>query len=116
MNKNLYSLYKKALYGVKAFPEIEIKHLHPEELRSIEYQNNRTWEILNEWKQELVTQYINNLFQSKFPNAPKTETLDILVAPVKNKDFKMKVSFKDLKISDEQVINKLISKGILPDM
>ena len=114
MNKNQISLYKKALYGLKAFDPIEAKRLDEEERRSIAYQNKRTWAILNQWKQELTAHFIEHTFFRLFPKAPRTSTLDILIKPVKAADFKMDLSFKDLGVSEDDIARKLAKAGILP--
>jgi len=115
MNKHQVSLYKKALYGLKAFDPIEIKGLGEEEKRSIIYENNRTWRILNEWKQELATRFIERTFFRLFPKAPKTSTLDILIKQIKpDIGFKIDLSFKDIGITDHDIAHKLVLTGVLP--
>lgn len=116
MNKTLFSLYKQRLFGIKALTPVEQKTTHPEDLRSIDYDAQRTQEILNDWKQELLTAKVNEIFFTMFPKAPKTETLDILVAPAKTHDFKVRVSFKDLGVNQQQIIDKLIKKSLLPNI
>lgn len=114
MNPYQLAMYKKALYGLKAFDPIERNKLDEEEKRSISYQNDRAWRILNEWKQELTTKFIEQTFFRFFPKAPRTSTLDILIKPVKVKDFRIDLSFKDMGVNDNQIAKKLLSAGVLP--
>lgn len=114
MNRHQINLYKKALYGLKAFDPIEVKKLDEEEKRSIAYKNKRTWAVLNEWKQVLTAQFIEATFFRLFPKAPRTSTLDILIKPVKAADFKMDLSFKDMGITEDHIADKLAKAGILP--
>ena len=114
MNRNQISLYKKALYGLKAFEPMELAKLGPEDRRFIQYQNQRTWHILNDWKQQLAALFIEATFFKLFPKAPKTSTLDILIKPVTSADFRMDLSFKDLGVSENDIARKLAKAGILP--
>jgi fructose-bisphosphate aldolase class 1 len=68
--------------------------------------------IINKFKQEYTIKYTNFLFKTLFPNSPLTSFL--LLDTEIDQSFKNILTFKDLNINKEDIINIFISEGILP--
>jgi len=105
-------LYKRVLYGLDSLPEEEVLNMCNNKRKRIVSVYNRTQVIINRFKQQITVVQSNFIINLLFPNSPlyslfteKTETDD---------SFKNKLSFKDLGISKDQLINVFITEGILP--
>lgn len=106
-------LYKRALYGLKIYKADELATMHSQKKERITKVNQRTQRSLNIYKQEITNDLTNNIFKSLFPTSPITK---VLVEKFNQTDSKFinKLSLKDLGISKTDIINRLVSEGILP--
>ena len=105
-------LYKRALYGLDALSQQELAAICSKKKQRIINVYKKAQVILNKFKQQLTIQYTNLLFKTLFPTSPIT---DFLLADTEvDEKFKNTLTFKDLKISKEQIISIFISEGILP--
>lgn len=104
-------LYKRALYGLKMYEDNEVKTMHWQKKKRIIKVNKRTQHILNIWKQEISNVYTQKFFEQVFPKSPVTKSLKGY--NYTDPKFKCKLSFKDLGIKKEQVIQKLHQEGVL---
>lgn len=107
-NKYQNLLYKRALFGLKAYSLEELESMHPEKKARVQKVNSRTQYELNIWKQEQIIKITNKIF-SRFGKS----VLNGLYSKPDPK-FISKTSFKDLGISKEDIICRLVSKKILP--
>ena len=105
-------LYKRALYGLKMYDQSEIKAMHWQKRKRIIKVNNRTQKVINIWKQELTNVYTTQFFEKIFPKSPVTQ--DLKNCEYTDPKFKSTLSFKDLGIKKEHVIQKLYKEGVLP--
>jgi hypothetical protein len=103
---------REHLYGLNSLTEeelvIHVLKRNKELLMCI----RRAQIILNRFKQKIVMEYTNNLFQKLFPKSEITKVFN----NYDNIDdtFKNTLTFKDLNISKEQIISIFMSEGILP--
>ena len=106
-------LYKRALFGLNMYTQEEVKAMHTQKRKRIVKVHKRAQQELNLWKQERVIKRTNIIF-SIFNN--KSSLANILVDKYSEPDpnFICKTSFKDLGIEKEQIVNKLVEKGVLP--
>ena len=111
-NKYQNFLYKRAMFGLKMYTPEEIKVMHWQKRKRIKKVHKRAQDAINIWKQELCNQYTNSFFQSLFPKSPVTK--DLLEATSVDVEFKNTLSFKDLKVSKRDIIDKLTQQGVLP--
>jgi len=105
-------LYKRALYGLNSLTEEELCKTCSKKKQRINNVYRRAQIILNRFKQKIVMEYTNNLFQKLFPKSEITKVFN----NYDNIDdtFKNTLTFKDLNISKEQIISIFMSEGILP--
>ena len=105
-------LYKRALYGLNSLTEEELCKTCSKKKQRINNVYRRAQIILNRFKQKIVMEYTNNLFQKLFPKSEITQVFN----NYDNIDdtFKNTLTFKDLNISKEQIISIFMSEGILP--
>ena len=104
-------LYKRAMFGLSIFEQEEIKTMHPEKRHRIIKVHKRTQRELNIWKQKIVKKNTDQ-FLKLFPNSPLAQ--DLLIESTIDTKFKNKLSFKELGIDKEQIVDKLHKAGILP--
>ena len=71
--------------------------------------------VLNELKQQALTNTISALFGKLFPNAPFTKQAKMLIMPVKDVSFVSELKLVELGVSRKTIIRKLMSSGILPE-
>ena len=72
----------------------------------------RAQTVLNIVKQKLTIKYSNNIFQRLFPNAEITKAM--LEYKEVDSKYKNTLTFKDLKMSKDDIIRIFIAEGILP--
>jgi len=119
LNSEQYSLhqnflYNRALYGLGIYTPEEVVTMLPEKRKRIIRLYKKTQKIINLWKQEIVNILANKLFTDIFPDMEFTKCLVEYYGTEGDPEYINNMSFKNLKISKEQVINKLIENKILP--
>jgi hypothetical protein len=114
-NKYQKELYNRVLYGLSAFTKEELEMMHWEKKKRINKVHIRTKEILNIWKQEINNNIFEKFFKPMFTGDNREFAKDFVTLYDKETDpeIKVNVSFKTLGVSKEQIIAKLIEKGIL---
>lgn len=112
-NKYQNFLYKRAMFGLKMYTPEEIKDMHWQKKKRIKKVHKRTQNILNIWKQQIVIAKTNTLFQFMFPKSILAQKL-IELGSETDSEYKNNLSFKELKISKEDIVFKLQGEGILP--
>ena len=105
-------LYKRAMFGLKMYTQDEIKAMHWQKRNRIKKVHKRTQSVLNLWKQELMIEKTNKLFQIFFPDSTITQAL--LSASDVDPEFRNKLDFKTLGITKKDVVNKLQEENLLP--
>jgi hypothetical protein len=105
-------LYKRALYGLEALDKKELESMCSKKKQRIMNVYKKGQTILNKFKQEVTIKYTNLLFQSLFPNSPITDFF--LLNSETDEKFKNTLTFKDLNINKDQLIDVFIKEGVLP--
>ena len=105
-------LYKRAIFGLSIFGKEEIKEMHPNKRHRIIKVHKRAQRELNLWKQNIVIQNTNRWLKL-FPNSPLAQ--DIINTTTTDPTVKNKLSFDDLGITKDEVVDKLLKAGILPN-
>lgn len=107
-------LYKRALIGVGVYNSAEIADMSNDKLKRINKIHRKTQTVLNLWKQEVLIGKSNKLIAGLF-SVPQYGLLkEILNDTAIDKEFVCTLSFKDLGITKNSVINRLITEKILP--
>ena len=107
-------LFNRCMKGLDNYSYQELKVMTATERREIMYVYARTRSLLNEIKQQAITNTVSTLFGKLFPTA-RGNSLSLLMFPTKDKFFRASMSLKDLGITREAIIRKLVSAGILPE-
>jgi hypothetical protein len=120
VNSNVYNpynkyqnlLYRRALFGLKAYTEKEIKKMHKQKRERIVNIHKKAQTSLNIMKQERINNMTNSFFNFWFPKCAITKS--ILEMTSTDKSFFNTMQLKDIGIDKEHVINRFIDDGILP--
>ena len=113
-NYNNYQnhLYKRALYGLSAFTQAELATMCSKKKQRVSKVYMKGQNIINLYKQKLTNAYSNFIFKTLFPESPLTQFL--VETEETDVEFKNTLSFKELGISKDQIVNIFVAEGILP--
>lgn len=106
-------LYKRALFGLKMYTPDEIKSMHPDKRKRIKKVHKRAQHVLNIWKQEILIELTNKILGIFNKDSLAGELIDLYSEP--DPKFVSKTSFKELGISKDMVVDKLLEEKVLPD-
>lgn len=106
-------LYRLALYGLSVYTPEEIARLSFIEKKKIIVTQQKTQTLLNKFKQEAVHKKIGSFLTTFFPKSSFAKALAHYDKYLDDTD-KNTMSFKDLGITKEMIIDKLLSAGLLP--
>jgi hypothetical protein len=107
-------LYKRALFGLSVYSAEELSVMHWDKKRRIQKVHSRTQVILNVWKQQIVSDTINNLLSRLFYNSPMVKDLVNNVGDVTDPTYISTIQFKDLGVKKQDIVAKLIEEKVLP--
>jgi CRISPR/Cas system CSM-associated protein Csm2 small subunit len=104
-------LYRRALYGLNVYSPEEIQKMHGDKKKRILKVNKRAQTLINLLKQQHLISVTNNIFRKFYKSSLaqeicKNEEID--------SEVKCTLDFKDLKLSKETIVQKLIDNNILP--
>lgn len=105
-------LYKRALYGLSVFTQNELNAMCSKKKQRINNVYLKAQNVVNLYKQKITKAYTDLIFTSFFPNSPITDFL--LNDESTDEKFKNKLTFKELNISKDDIINLLIKESVLP--
>jgi len=105
-------LYKRALYGLSAMSKEELATMCSKKKQRVSKVYQRAQVVINLYKQKLTNRYTNFIFKTLFPDSPITDFL--LNNDETDPNFRNVLTFKDLKISKDEIISIFIQEGILP--
>ena len=105
-------LYKRALYGLDSLSVDELNTMCSKKKSRIVNVYNRTQVVVNNYKHKVTKQLTDKLLTSLFPNSS-------LISELCNYDdvdnnYKNTLTFKDLCIQKDALVQLFISEGILP--
>lgn len=106
-------LYKRLLKGLSYYSKEELYAMNSTKKKKIQLKHIKTQHALNMWKQELTNKITNKLLSDLFPNSNLIK--EITENSFTSTNFINTLSFKDLKITKSDVINKLIQVNMLPN-
>ncbi len=113
-NKVQNFLYNRALHGLSMYSKEEIAEMHWEKKKKILKYQRKTQKVLNLWKQEITNGIANEIFIRLFPTMEITKSLVNFYGIQADEEHVNILTFKDLNIKKENIIDKLISSKILP--
>jgi len=107
-------IYKRALHGFNAMTKEELNKTCKEKRKRITRVYLRAQKVINKLKQEKTNIYSNFIFKTLFPNTPLTDWF--IDNSFTDNKFKNTLTFNDLGITKDDIINIFIKEGILrPD-
>ncbi len=113
MNNYQTFLFNRALFGLAVYSQEDIKKMHYDKRSRIIKVHKRAQAVINLWKQQIVNAKTNSMLKTLFPRSVYTEYF-ATVGDFTDPEFVNRLSFKSLGIRKSQVIEKLISSGVLP--
>lgn len=112
LNALQLQMYKQLIYGLKSYTAFELSKLSEETQRSIIYNNEWTWRIINRLKQEKLNKKVRHVLHSVFPDLYANETTKILTEEIYDNQFEVKL--KEITLQNGEIIDTLIAKHLLP--
>jgi hypothetical protein len=106
-------LYKRAINGLKMYEPKEIKRMHPKKKKRILTTYKRTQRVISILKQDRIIEMTNKIF-GLFTNSSTAKDLIELYSEPQS-DFVSSISLKDVGISKDIIIDKLIEERLLPE-
>jgi hypothetical protein len=107
-------LYKRLIYGIEAMTKTELVELSITEIRQINRDHRKAIKVLNAWKNQVVSSYVDRLFAEVFWNSDVAKEMVNFSKEEDYEDQENTLSFKELGLSKKQVAVKLIEHGLLP--
>lgn len=114
LNPKQELMYQTLIYGFDIFTKEELSKMPERRKVNIKIGYTKAQRILQKWKQDMIFESLDSLLLSLFPKSSVVKSL------VKTKGNSVDVpkedyiTFKEVGISDRQIINKLIENNILP--
>jgi hypothetical protein len=105
-------LYKRCLIGLDYYTPEELYAMNSAKKIKISKRHKAVQITLNLWKQEIVNMKANAILSAIFPNAPLIT--DITNDYDTDPGYINKMTFKELGLTRENVIDKLICSNFLP--
>lgn len=113
LNPVQLKLYRLCLYGINTLTVEEQKLLTEEEKNMIISNHKEVQGRINYWKQRRTSDKVDNLMLTLFPNSKFVKKM-VKAGTYTSKHHTNNLSFKDLGITQEKIIQKLIKWEILP--
>lgn len=113
-NERQNFLYRRALFGLSVYSQEEIRQMHSQKRKRIIKVHNKTQEVLNIWKQQMMNEITNQWMKKVFWNSSVVKKLIEEFGNDTDPAYISRVKFKDLGIDKTQVVEKLIQEKLLP--
>lgn len=107
-------LYSKVVYGFKAYTKEEIQTMSERKKTNVTVTYTKAQRILRNWKQDLTFSFVDRFLLAIFPKSPIVSQMCQIKGHLADYDKEDEISFKDLGITQEQIVNKLIEFELLP--
>lgn len=107
-------LYRRAIYGITIYSLAAVQVMNKDKKSKIIADHAKAQYILNLWKQEIVNRFTNRIFERYFPKTEAYQLFCVTHRSDTDPEEANNLSFKDLRITKKQIIDKLIESGVLP--
>lgn len=114
LNVTQTELYRRAMYGLKIYPQPVIRAMTNLQRRKITKKSRRAQNVLNIWKQQICNAMANKIIEQTFKMTPVVRQLLDLHADYVDLEYVNNIPFKDLGVKRHHIIRKFIVEGILP--
>lgn len=105
-------LYKRALYGLDSLSVEELNNMCSKKRSRIVNVYNRAQLVVNNYKHQVTKKLTDKLLGSLFPNSSLISEI-IKYEDIDN-NYKNTLTFKDLSIEKDMIVDLFITEGILP--
>lgn len=100
------------MFGLKVYNSEELAKLPEPKKKRIIRVHKKCQRVLNLWKQEITIGWSNELFRHYFGEHPFLKIFFDNTDP--DPKFVNKLHFKDLNITKDMIVKKLMESGVLP--
>jgi hypothetical protein len=107
-------LYSKVVYGFKAYTPQEIAKMSEKTKKDVSVRYAKAQRILRNWKQDITFSNLDRFLLALFPKSPIIKQMVATTGHIDDVPKEDEISFKDLGIKQDQMANKLIEFGLLP--
>jgi len=116
---DIYTDYQNHLYqclikGLDAFPKNQVDQMSEYKKAKITENHKICNLVLNKWKQQIINNKTNIIFETLFPNTALSKIFYIKFKNSTDSKFECTLKFKDLGITKDDIIKKLIKCALLP--
>jgi len=112
LSEGQHKLFKHVMVGLEMYTPQELYAMNSSKKAKIFKRHKQAQTMLNLWKQQLTNEFTNKLLSSLFP---KSELIQHFAADYStSKNFINTLTFKQLGISKNMLVNKLIQENFLP--
>jgi|TARA_R110001592_G_scaffold360473_1_gene668885 hypothetical protein len=112
LNKNQQEMYNKLMVGLKLYTKEELYKMNSSKKNKIFKRFKQVQSMINLWKQQILIAKTNPVFEI-FNNSSISKAL-VDVSNQTDDKFLCKLKFKDLGITKDKIVNKLIAENFLP--
>ena len=111
-NRTQNLIYKRTMFGLKLYSKEELKAMHPSKIKKIKKVHKKAQHVLNVWKQEKVIETTNAIFSIFNKSTLCEEIIQAYSEP--DPKFVSRISFKELGITKDDIVDKLLQEKVLP--
>jgi len=112
LNKRQQEMYNKLMVGLKLYSKEELYKMNSSKKNKIFKKSKQVQSMLNLWKQQLLIAKTNSVFEI-FKNSSLSKDI-INISNQTDTKFLCKLKFKDLGITKNKIVHKLIDENFLP--
>jgi len=105
-------LYKRCLIGLDFYESEQLYIMNSAKKQKIAYRHKRVQDALNIWKQEITNKKVNGFLGKLFPKSEIIQSISLDNST--SSKFINTLTFKELGISKNDIVEKLISLKFLP--
>jgi len=105
-------LYKRALYGLDSLSVEELNTMCSKKRSRVINVYNRAQLVVNKYKHQVTKQLTDKLLSSLFPNS--SLIIELCNYEDIDNNYKNTLTFKDLSIEKDLIVQLFITEGILP--
>ena len=111
-NRVQQNLYGEVVYGLNVYTNAQIQQMPEHQKRAIIRRYTIAQRVINKFKQRVFQNLVDKFFMDLFPRSPFVKAF----AEVDSYDPKVidRHTFKELGITQKDVADKLLEKGLLP--
>jgi|9_EtaG_2_1085328.scaffolds.fasta_scaffold27572_4 hypothetical protein len=112
LNRKQQEMYNKLMVGLNLYSKEELYKMNSSKKNKIFKRSKQVQSMLNVWKQQVLIAKTNPVFEIFTNSAFSKEVIN--VSNQTDTGFLCKLKFKELGITKNKIVHKLIAEGFLP--